>query len=216
MRPRARPAANSDGSLKSAAAPGADARIMRRCRAFPMSSSAGRTAARPLAALSSSADGACARTRSNSRLRHRRPPHPRHRRVLPRLWRDRRSAPGRSSHVPLLIGEDEWRAIARGVEQRVRLLDAMLADIYGDGRLVAEGVAAGRGDDRQPRLSAAAARREAAGRTLPAALRRRPRPRARRALVGAGAIAPRRRRARLCAGEPARPFAGVSGVCTAA
>ena len=44
------------------------------------------------------------------------------------------------SHVPLLIDEAEWRAIEAGVEQRVRLLERTLADIYGDGRLVSEGV----------------------------------------------------------------------------
>src|SRR5579863_2927558 len=45
------------------------------------------------------------------------------------------------SHLPLLIGEDEWREIEKGVVQRVRLLDETLADIYGDARLVEEGVA---------------------------------------------------------------------------
>lgn len=44
------------------------------------------------------------------------------------------------SHVPLLIGESEWRQIETGIEQRVRLLEQTLADIYGDGRLVADGI----------------------------------------------------------------------------
>jgi uncharacterized circularly permuted ATP-grasp superfamily protein/uncharacterized alpha-E superfamily protein len=44
------------------------------------------------------------------------------------------------SHVPLLIGEAEWRQIATGVEQRVRVLEGVLADVYGEGRLVHEGV----------------------------------------------------------------------------
>jgi uncharacterized circularly permuted ATP-grasp superfamily protein/uncharacterized alpha-E superfamily protein len=44
------------------------------------------------------------------------------------------------SHLPLLIEAQEWREIAAGVEQRARVLDAVLADIYGDGRLVASGV----------------------------------------------------------------------------
>jgi uncharacterized circularly permuted ATP-grasp superfamily protein/uncharacterized alpha-E superfamily protein len=43
------------------------------------------------------------------------------------------------SHVPLLIEASEWRAIARGVEQRAGLLEMVLADIYSEGRLVADG-----------------------------------------------------------------------------
>jgi uncharacterized circularly permuted ATP-grasp superfamily protein/uncharacterized alpha-E superfamily protein len=41
--------------------------------------------------------------------------------------------------MPLLIPEAEWREIARGVEQRAELLERALADIYGEGRLVADG-----------------------------------------------------------------------------
>ncbi len=43
------------------------------------------------------------------------------------------------SHLPLLISEAEWRDIAAGVEQRASLLEAVLADLYGEGSLVAEG-----------------------------------------------------------------------------
>jgi uncharacterized circularly permuted ATP-grasp superfamily protein/uncharacterized alpha-E superfamily protein len=43
------------------------------------------------------------------------------------------------SHVPLLIEAGEWRQIARGIEQRARLMELVLADIYGEGRLVAAG-----------------------------------------------------------------------------
>ena len=43
------------------------------------------------------------------------------------------------SHLPLLLTESEWREIAAGVEQRASLLEAVLADIYGEGRFVAEG-----------------------------------------------------------------------------
>jgi uncharacterized circularly permuted ATP-grasp superfamily protein/uncharacterized alpha-E superfamily protein len=43
------------------------------------------------------------------------------------------------SHVPLLIEAGEWRQIAQGIEQRARLLELVLADIYGEGRLVAAG-----------------------------------------------------------------------------
>jgi len=42
--------------------------------------------------------------------------------------------------VPLLLLADEWRAIEVGLAQRARLLDAMLADIYGPQRLLSEGL----------------------------------------------------------------------------
>jgi uncharacterized circularly permuted ATP-grasp superfamily protein/uncharacterized alpha-E superfamily protein len=41
--------------------------------------------------------------------------------------------------VPLLIDEDEWAALERGLIQRARLLDAVLADLYGPQRLLREG-----------------------------------------------------------------------------
>jgi uncharacterized circularly permuted ATP-grasp superfamily protein len=43
------------------------------------------------------------------------------------------------SHVPLLIEANEWREIAEGIEERAELLERILADIYGEGRLIAEG-----------------------------------------------------------------------------
>ena len=43
------------------------------------------------------------------------------------------------SRMPLLITEVEWRGIAEGVAQRAELLERVLADVYGDGRLIAEG-----------------------------------------------------------------------------
>lgn len=43
------------------------------------------------------------------------------------------------SPVPLLIAETEWAGIAAGVAQRAEVMEAVLADIYGAGRLVAEG-----------------------------------------------------------------------------
>jgi uncharacterized circularly permuted ATP-grasp superfamily protein/uncharacterized alpha-E superfamily protein len=44
------------------------------------------------------------------------------------------------SRIPLLIPEIEWREIARGVEQRAELFEKILADIYGDGALVRDGL----------------------------------------------------------------------------
>ena len=42
--------------------------------------------------------------------------------------------------VPLLLLAKEWRAIEVGLAQRARLLDALLADIYGPQRLLSEGL----------------------------------------------------------------------------
>ena len=42
--------------------------------------------------------------------------------------------------VPLLLLAEEWRTIEVGLAQRTRLLDALLADIYGPQRLLSEGL----------------------------------------------------------------------------
>ena len=39
----------------------------------------------------------------------------------------------------LLVAEAEWRQIAQGVAQRAELMERVLADVYGDGRLISEG-----------------------------------------------------------------------------
>ena len=43
------------------------------------------------------------------------------------------------SPLPLILGEAEWGEIAAGVEQRATLLEAVLRDLYGEARLVADG-----------------------------------------------------------------------------
>ena len=43
------------------------------------------------------------------------------------------------SHLPLLIDEGEWREVAEGVIQRARLMEEVLSDVYGAGRLIADG-----------------------------------------------------------------------------
>jgi uncharacterized circularly permuted ATP-grasp superfamily protein/uncharacterized alpha-E superfamily protein len=43
------------------------------------------------------------------------------------------------SHLPLLIGETEWQELCAAIVQRAELLELVLNDLYGDGRLVAEG-----------------------------------------------------------------------------
>jgi uncharacterized circularly permuted ATP-grasp superfamily protein/uncharacterized alpha-E superfamily protein len=42
--------------------------------------------------------------------------------------------------VPLVMPASEWDALARGLSQRARLLDAILADLYGPQRLLREGL----------------------------------------------------------------------------
>lgn len=44
------------------------------------------------------------------------------------------------SALPLLIGEDEWADISEGIVQRASLLEALLADVYGGGFLVTDGI----------------------------------------------------------------------------
>jgi uncharacterized circularly permuted ATP-grasp superfamily protein/uncharacterized alpha-E superfamily protein len=42
--------------------------------------------------------------------------------------------------IPLLISADEWRTLEEGLVQRARLLDMILADLYGPQRLLARGL----------------------------------------------------------------------------
>src|SRR5450432_1064120 len=42
------------------------------------------------------------------------------------------------SHLPLLIGEADWQQLSAGIVQRAQLLELVLDDLYGEGRLVAE------------------------------------------------------------------------------
>ncbi len=50
------------------------------------------------------------------------------------------SHPWRLDPVPFVLEADEFRRLAEGATQRMRVLDAMLADCYGERRLVADGV----------------------------------------------------------------------------
>lgn len=43
------------------------------------------------------------------------------------------------SHIPVLIDEKEWKVLAEGLVQRANLLEAVVADIYSDNKLVEEG-----------------------------------------------------------------------------
>src|SRR5260370_18805473 len=45
------------------------------------------------------------------------------------------------SHLPLLIDEADWQQLSAGIAQRAQLLELVLRDLYGEGRLVVEGAA---------------------------------------------------------------------------
>ena len=56
-----------------------------------------------------------------------------------RSYGDTRERTWPLSHLPLLIEANEWREIAEGIEQRAELMERILADIYGEGALIAAG-----------------------------------------------------------------------------
>jgi len=43
------------------------------------------------------------------------------------------------SHLPLIIDAADWRQLSAAVAQRAQLLEMVLGDLYGEGRLVADG-----------------------------------------------------------------------------
>ena len=137
------------------------------------------------------------------------------RHVLPGAGRDRRAGLAAEPDAAADPRASEWREIERGVIQRAELIERVLADVYGEGKLIAEGalpaaaltgsadfVAAMRGvkppGERWLRLYAADIGRGPDGRLVGA---RRPRAGA----LGFG----------LRAGEPAGRLAGLSRASTA-
>src|SRR4051812_10106098 len=52
---------------------------------------------------------------------------------------DSADRPWSLSHLPLLIDEADWKQLSAGITQRAELLELVLRDIYGEGKLVAEG-----------------------------------------------------------------------------
>lgn len=42
--------------------------------------------------------------------------------------------------LPMVVGADEWTALAKGLDQRARLLNALLTDLYGPQRVLSEGL----------------------------------------------------------------------------
>jgi len=51
-----------------------------------------------------------------------------------------RDRPWQLDTLPLILPPEEWQVVAAGVAQRARLLDALLADLYGPQRLLIEGI----------------------------------------------------------------------------
>ena len=43
------------------------------------------------------------------------------------------------SHLPLLIDQADWQQLSAGIKQRAELFERVLRDIYGEGKLVADG-----------------------------------------------------------------------------
>ena len=43
------------------------------------------------------------------------------------------------AHMPMVLGGSDWATLAAGITQRARLHEALLADLNGDGRVIAEG-----------------------------------------------------------------------------
>ena len=57
-----------------------------------------------------------------------------------RVAGDSEERPWPLSPIPLMLDSDEWAGIRRGVIQRADLLETIVADLYGPGRLVAQGL----------------------------------------------------------------------------
>ena len=56
-----------------------------------------------------------------------------------RIYGDERERIWPLNPLPLLLGEAEWSQIVAGVEQRARLMEALLQDLYSDARIVTDG-----------------------------------------------------------------------------
>ncbi|MFD1355368.1 circularly permuted type 2 ATP-grasp protein, partial [Methylorubrum suomiense] len=57
-----------------------------------------------------------------------------------RVYGDKQEHPWPLGSLPLVIGAAEWAELSAGIVQRAGLMERIVADIYGPGRLVAEGL----------------------------------------------------------------------------
>ena len=60
--------------------------------------------------------------------------------VSHRVWGEDAERSWPLGQAPLILGSAEWTSIAAGVEQRARLMESLLKDIYGEARMVRQGV----------------------------------------------------------------------------
>ena len=123
--------------------------------------------------------------------------HPRERRHLQRLRRPARHGTGRGSStpLPLLVASADWSRSGDGLSQRARLLEPVLADLYGPQRLLRDGLLPPELVFANPASCAPVTASRCRGGRCLHALRRRPRARRRRPLPGARRPHRRRRRA---------------------
>ncbi|GAC1561428.1 MAG: circularly permuted type 2 ATP-grasp protein [Beijerinckiaceae bacterium] len=56
-----------------------------------------------------------------------------------RAYGEKNDRPWPLSHLPVLIPESEWHVIEAGIRQRADLLEQILADIYGEAKLISDG-----------------------------------------------------------------------------
>ena len=112
--------------------------------------------------------------------------------------------------VPRVITAAEWEPVKRGLAQRVRALNAFVADVYGAQTIVAEGLVPPDGDPHRRLLRARDARRQAAERRLDR--RRRPghRPRRHRRVARARGQRPHARAASRTCTRPGAPCSSTS------
>ena len=108
--------------------------------------------------------------------------------------------------VPLVIAPEEWERLAAALVQRVQVLNALLADVYGPQKLLSTGLL-------PPELVFAhpdflrPCHNVRLPQLLSAPLRRRPGAGARRPVVGTRGPHPEPFRGRVCAGKSPRPVA---------
>ena len=57
-----------------------------------------------------------------------------------RIYGDKREHAWPLGSLPLVIEQDDWEALSAGIVERAGVMESILADIYGDGRLVAHGL----------------------------------------------------------------------------
>ena len=111
--------------------------------------------------------------------------------------------------IPRIVTAQEWKVVQTGVPQRVRALEAFLADCYGPGRIFDDGVVPRRLVTTSPHFHRQVAGHGRPGRRPDRHLRCRPDPRRARRFPGAGGQRPGAVRGFLRAGEPAGRLAGA-------